>query len=296
MNIVLGGTGLIGGAIVQALMSRGRSAGILSRTKPKEVNQQSNCIYFQGRPGDRDFKCALAGANNLFISTFMYQSENTFDLEKYFERFAFDLCGVYLDNIVLISSASVYVDGVEEGPVSELYPTAPNTGYGQFKLKEEQMIIDFLGKHAEQIFLIRPSSVFGMRHDNVFSRGLVGSLARAAIQSEIFVVDTSEEVIRDYIRADYLAEAILNLMDKSPGGTFNIGGDPVSLAELLTLSVNIFGDRLRIRKELKHPSKRSRFVLSSEKALWLLGSIQPVPSFNIIEDYFKQCVSVDGSV
>jgi len=141
--------------------------------------------------------------------------------------------------IYLSSGGTIYGNTNKRQPIREDCPKNPISSYGLVKLIAEHYIRIILSATDICSFVLRPSNVYGEWQNLVRPQGIIGYCLKALAQDSTIVLYGDGSVVRDYLYAGDLSEAIwLCLNDRivKPGEirTFNVGSNQgISLMELL---------------------------------------------------------------
>jgi nucleoside-diphosphate-sugar epimerase len=141
--------------------------------------------------------------------------------------------------VVFLSGAIVYEDSIDDG-ITETFPVAP-VGFGGFyrttKLLAEETLRG-LGPLAENLIILRPTSIYGARlaHDKMLSR----FAGKAAAGDTIKVAPPWDDTINLVHAADVAAAAIAGL-EVGASGIFNIGGGLYTVPEIADACVAAAG-------------------------------------------------------
>jgi len=146
--LISGGAGYIGSHAAFALQAAGYRPVIVDNLSTGNGWAASFGVFEEGDIGDADFIRGLCAkyepAAALHFAAFIEVGESVHNPEKYIDnnrdkasRFfkTLNQCGV--KKTVFSSTAAVYGEVGDTGPISELYPTKPINPYGQSKLEAE---------------------------------------------------------------------------------------------------------------------------------------------------------------
>jgi len=148
--LISGGAGYIGSHAAFVLQAAGYKPIIdnLSTGNPWAAGFG---IFEQGDIGDVNFVKSICEKYEpiaaMHFAAFIEVGESVHNPAKYFEnnrdkasRFFRTLNACKVNKVVFSSTAAVYGDAGENGPISELYPTKPINPYGQSKMEAEAFL------------------------------------------------------------------------------------------------------------------------------------------------------------
>lgn len=221
LALVTGATGMVGGAIVRALLARGRAVRVLARTP-----QRARALFgpsVEVVPGDlldpRSLEVACRGVTDLFHSAAAVgDGEESVVLATNVEGTwhvlaAARACGVA--RVAFTSSVAVYGDGLPPD-VPEDAPLAPTGIYGISKVRGEALVREAVrsGLHA---VILRPCIVYGPG-DRYFTPQLA-----SALRFPVLPLPDGGTHLVDLVHADDVAAAHLLALDRgTPGAAYNV--------------------------------------------------------------------------
>jgi nucleoside-diphosphate-sugar epimerase len=145
-------------------------------------------------------------------------------------------------HVVLLSTGLVY--GQQPAPFVEEMTCAPRDPYAQSKLAAEAVVGAWSRATSGTATLLRPSVLYGA---DAAPAMLLVSLMRALRKEEPFAM-TAGEQLRDFLHVDDAAGAIVGLLERRQGGTFNLAsGESRTVREVAELSAVIAGRRHLLR-------------------------------------------------
>ncbi len=164
----------------------------------------------------------------------------------------------------LISSAGGLFEGVVN--VSKTTCPIPKRPYGQLKLAQENMALDFF---QEQTRIYRLSSVFGNSGINQ-RKGIITVLLRNALSCQMSNIYGSFDTKRDYVWVDDLSRFIVNkivLNNKSEESVFLLAsGKASSIFEIIEIVKKITNSKLMFKLD---------FVAENNQPIVFLPSVLP---------------------
>ena len=210
--VVPGASGFIGSRIIGAASGR-ISAAPLSGRQDADIPMTADDVVIT---------CALHP---------LYRSQDydpTYDLE----RTAAEAAARVGARVIMLSTRRVYPAESRWGARETDLATGDETPYGRNKARTEAHLIDTLG---DRVCILRLSNVFGFEYQaGATARasffGLL--LSRLKAQDEVYL-DVGPETRRDFVPAEWVAEAVVEAALAGAAGVFNIGGGtPLACGEI----------------------------------------------------------------
>lgn len=276
--LITGGTGFIGGHLIERLTQISHELISLSRKGPNITASEESAQRTRAITGDLlkpeslktlshlnsiDVLYHLAGANegeaeDLIRTNFI----GTFNLLRSLENTS-------IGKIVFTSTYAVYGETGEE-PVGEDHPPKPKTPYGLSKLCAEHYCRMWSENHGVKMISLRLSSVYGPRK----RAGVVYKYLQNALNHQPLVVYGSGKQTRDFVYIDDAVGALLLCLNYAPPETqiFNISsGRPIAMLDLISIIETVIGKRIAV--EFRSPPSTEVLTLTSnpERARRLLG-------------------------
>lgn len=127
---------------------------------------------------------------------------------------------------ILFSSSRVVYGRVEQGPITETYPTNPTSIYGAHKLTAERYYQIYHNDHGIRSVIARLTNPYGVRQQIKHSKySIPGWFMRLAMEGQPIKIFGVGSQVRDYIYIDDLAEALVALMGSNDvnDGIYNVG-------------------------------------------------------------------------
>lgn len=172
-------------------------------------------------------------------------SEQQFETELTTLRVALDAAAEGLGSskngsIFFASSAGGIYAGSADPPFSETTEPRPISGYGDFKLRAEQLVAQFCATTGTRAMIGRIANLYGPGQSLEKTQGLISHLALSQLRPIPVSIYVSLDTLRDYIYADDCAELVLDglrrVQDEPAGATIVkvlCSGQPASIATLL---------------------------------------------------------------
>jgi len=249
-QLVIGGSGFIGGRLTQALLDRGQRARIFDVLNP-ESNRQA-CEYVHGDVRDRNaISAAMAGADLVFHCAAQQpvSQKNTRTAAKLMQEVnaegtlnVLTAAKVHkISKVVYLSSSAIY--GIPaENPITERTEPHPIEDYGRSKLAAECYCRAFVADGLD-VTIVRPPPVMGEGRLGVFQI-LFDWISRGY---NIPVLGRGDQ-LQQWIHIDDCVDACLRAADSSGAGQYNIGA-PVerTLRQLLEGLIRHAGSVSKVR-------------------------------------------------
>ncbi len=278
MKLVLGGTGYIGSDIVNTLENLKIPLRVLSRKKGKVLLKQltNTELYFGSYSDQNVLNASLKNIECVYHLIHIFQenktSNNTTDNNlKYFKHFLKKAKKNDVKKIIYFSSAAVYGEKIDEDSTLENSDLNPINIYGKVKLEIENMLISFCKKNDINYLIIRPSSIFGKNSNGSMGKSIVHKLIHSLKKNELFTINGDGSSVRDYLHVNDLAKIAVGLELKNCKGIFNIGGQPFSINQIISLIEKNFNSKINVRFGHKKEDEVLRLVLNSSKTMGILG-------------------------
>jgi dihydroflavonol-4-reductase len=235
--LVTGGTGLVGGAIVRALLKRGRTVRVLVRDPGRAGGLLgANVDIAPGSLQDvGSLRAACRGIAEIYhvagtVDTHEHGAEEILDTNVEGTRRLLEAAQTAgVSRVVYTSSVSVYGDLLPLG-VAEDAPPAPAGVYGVSKVQAERLVRETVSAGLRAV-IVRPCIVYGPG-----DRYFVPQALRVVRLPVVPLPDGGRHVI-DLVHADDLATAHLLVMAAGQSGeAYNVtGGGRLQAGELIRL-------------------------------------------------------------
>jgi UDP-glucose 4-epimerase len=230
---VIGGSGFIGRAVVDALLARNRRVIVVGRSPlasplPAEVTYVINADSRHSAPL-REALNQVDEVINLAYATIPQTSfQHPVDdiVLNLPEAVAlFELCSTLaIRKFVGVSSGGTVYGRTLQGPVNEDYPTLPLSPYGITKLAIEKYAHMYFENRGLPAVAVRPSNAFGARQRPYVGQGFIGTAIASIIDGKTINLFGEQGTIRDYLYVKDMAEGIVSaLVDGVVGEVYNIG-------------------------------------------------------------------------
>jgi UDP-glucose 4-epimerase len=287
--LVLGSTGFIGSHLVEDLVRHGFEVRALirpgsSRRKLPDILERIEVVEGDFEDG-KALASAVEGCVIVFhlISTTVPSSSNRdpgSDVQANLVttvRFIETCRRADVKKIVFGSSGGAVYGASRVIPITEDFPTHPQSSYGIVKLAIEKYLQLYHHQYGLKYAVLRMGNVYGPRLPLSGEQNAVGAFLRSAYKQQPLTVWGDGSVLRDYIYVSDVVRAFrAALRERLPVGVFNVGTSVgTSLTELIQKIQVVTGQKLYVRWE---PSRRvdvPQNVLAIDRARNLL-SWQPI--------------------
>lgn len=250
--LVLGGSGFLGGYVVDELADAGHNVVSLDRYAESFRPVREGVVFYQADFGNRgELEEVLKGGVDVvvhMVSSTIPQSSNEdpiFDVQSNLvESIAlFEMCVKHGVRKVVFTSSGGTVYGIPQNDlISEEHPTSPLCSYGVTKLAIEQYLQLFYKLHGLKYHVLRLSNPYGPRQDPTKKQGAASVFMYRILKGKEVTVWGDGGVVRDFIYAADFAKACLLAVESIDVGVLNIGsGTGVSIRELLTTAERVTG-------------------------------------------------------
>lgn len=219
---VLGGTGFLGGYVIDKLREENKIPVVLTR---REINKKvKNCEYritdyskedLINKLNDIDGVVHLAAKRGSTGNVSEFHDNETLTQNLY------DVCSqLNITNIVYASTISVYSD-IDCLPWDEGHIPSPKLMYGVSKITCEYIGNIYSSKKGLNVKNLRFAHLYGFNEKNNY---MINRFFRQAFNKQQIVIETQSIAKREFLYAKDAAKAICcALQKKDISGTFNIG-------------------------------------------------------------------------
>ena len=258
--LVTGGLGFIGSNLVRRLVEVGAEVSVLDAMLPDQGGNSHNVWDVRARiqvhhgdlcdprvvnhlVGGVDYIFNLAGSVSHLDS--MQQPLRDLELNGVAQLTLLEACRHFNPRvkIVFTSTRQVY-GGPVYLPVDEQHRVAPLDINGINKLAAEHYHLLYHRVYGTRAVCLRLTNTYGPRqlvHHN--RQGFIAWFIRQAMDGDVIDLFGEGRQRRDINHVDDVVEALLlaGASEEAEGEVFNLGGDPVSLAELADELISITG-------------------------------------------------------
>ncbi|MDR1924863.1 MAG: NAD-dependent epimerase/dehydratase family protein [Planctomycetaceae bacterium] len=231
MNLVIGGSGFLGGEIVNQLVQRGEKVRILSRRKPDDL--ASGVEFYLGDVRDRaSLTEACRGIDTVFhtasIPSISVHWKPFYETNVVGVQNIIDACfETHVRKLIYTSSASVTFDCTSQPASDESlpYPKKWLAHYPHSKAIAEKLILDLSGTSELLTCSIRPHLIIGVR-----DRHLIPRLLDRARRGRLFRVGDGTNMI-DIVFVENAAAAHIQAADALTDKNSPVNGNPYFISQ-----------------------------------------------------------------
>lgn len=248
--LVTGGTGLVGGQLIEDLMERGHSPStiraLVRRQSDTTFLQKSGVQLCYGDVLDREslnaavreveivFHCAAAvdeRRKDLFWPVNFNGTEQMLEAAR--------RAGV--NKFIHVSTIGIY-GLLQKTPATEDHPKNPLRPYAVAKLAAEEKVWEYYRTHGLKSVALRPTAIIGER-DRTITKRLV-NLARKKV---VPVIDGGKARVSFVHVKDVTSALILaSECENAVGNAYNVEGFSAPIREVIQFFIEVIGGRARI--------------------------------------------------
>lgn len=217
-RVLVLGAGFIGSAVVPALIDRGHSVVVVTRSHPAPEREQllGEARVVVSEHWLEVLPNLLAEADDLIYCVGSASpTESEVDPARDITAVLPPLVKVLellrlhpSTRLTFLSSGGTVYGDNPALPLSEQALTQPISSYGILKLACENYIHMYAQLHSVEARILRAANPYGPTQDSSTGQGLVARLFRNAIRGEAVVLFGGGKAVRDYLHVDDLAAAI----------------------------------------------------------------------------------------
>ena len=284
MNIlVLGGSGFLGGHLIDGLLAEGHCVTSVDVAKERYRQTPSQVNFIEADFGNRGDLANAFGAKQYdvvvhLVSTTLPLTSNMdplFDIStNLIESVALlDLCIKYnVKKFVFFSSGGTVYGNTDISPISEEHPTLPICSYGIVKLAFEKYIQMYHHLYGIDYSILRISNPYGPRQDPRKMQGAVGVFIDKILKNEKITIWGDGSVIRDYIFVGDVIKAALLAINTKESFLANIGSSSaLTLNQLIKTIESVLGVSAEVEYQDARKFDTQRMVLDCNLAKSKMG-------------------------
>jgi UDP-glucose 4-epimerase len=296
---VLGGTGLIGTAIVRRLLDEGCSVQVLARRPPTERSAPllEGATVLVGSAADPTaLRAAINGAEHVVDALGApHPADSARAPLAQFDAEIPILLGV-LDELrrrpgvgftYLSSGGAIYGD-VDTLPVPESTECHPVSPYGVTKLAAERYVL--MAAHADGVDarILRVANAYGALQRPRTGQGVVAALLDAAVTSAPVQLFGDGSAVRDFVDVRDVAKAVATLSGRADTpSVVNVGsGTGHRMTEVIEIVESVTGTKIAVQHAAARPSDVRAVVLDVVR-LKALMSWEPITLERGIQDMWE---------
>jgi len=275
--LILGGSGFLGSHAVDRFLEAGNEVTVYDLSSERYRRKPSRVKYYIGDLGNvgalEEVISVGFDAVLHFVSTTTPKSSNTspeFDIQSNVINTVhmLDLCVKHkVQKVVFLSSGGTIYGNIGDAPsVTEQHPVHPLCSYAVSKLSIEHYLHIYRQLHGLDFVSLRVSNPFGERQNPEAALGAATVFLHRAINDQPIEVWGDGSVIRDFIYAGDVADAVYLATTKPISGIFNAGsGVGLSLRQLIDEIATALNVTPRVQWMPGRPFDVPRIVLDSTK-------------------------------
>ena len=273
--LLIGATGLCGGAVGERLLKDGWSvrAHLRPGRNRQDLTFAADEIAFGGLLSQAELEAAMANIDIvLYFASSSVPATSARDPTIEFESslvclnntlLAMSRAGV--PRIVFPSSGGT-VYGPVETEATEDQPLAPTSGYGLGKVLSEETIKFYARTHGLTYTILRLTNVYGSAKRRHSPQGVIDIFLDDALNGRISQIWGSLDIERDYLFVDDMAGAVSAVLQTEAGVAeiFNVGaGESVALSEVVSVIQKVTDGRHRFELDPAKPQGVKRSAIDS---------------------------------
>ncbi len=308
---VTGGAGYIGSVTSEMLLNQGHKVTIfdsLERGHRDAVDPRAKFVKGDLRERDSILKAMKAAKPDavMHFAAYALVGESMEDPNLYFrnnvvggQNLVEAMRAADVPKIIFSSTCATYGQP-KKMPMAEDLPQCPQNPYGESKLMFEKILAWCGDRYGLKSVFLRYFNAAGASgkygEDHTPESHLIPNVLFVALGKrknvKIFGDDyptPDGTCIRDYIHIADLAQAHILAVEKDVAGPFNLGnGDGYSVKEVVDISREITGRRIKADIAPRRPGDPARLIASAKKAHKVLGWRPQYPDLRqIIESAWK---------
>jgi len=291
--LLTGGAGFIGSHVVDRLVGKGYSIGVVDNLSTGNLANISGHVnrglvdFVKADVRDRDVIGKLvhdvdAVIHLAAIVSVPFSLENpglTYEVNVEGTRGLLGSCvrsGV--KKFIFVSSCSVY-GSPRYLPVDEVHPTCPISSYAVSKLEGERCCGEFVDRSGLDVVVLRLFNVYGSRQASGEYSGVISKFLERAERGQPLVIYGDGSQTRDFVHVTDVANAMLALVQGGAAeGVFNVGyGKGVSIGDLAKTVLNLSGRDCGIIHEPSRDGDIAHSVADTSKAREAFAYAPKVP-------------------
>ena len=211
MKLLVVGRGLLGKGVLRCSSQDQRyPAGTIDWHEPSQARQQlAELAVSFGRSIDGPWRLAwCAGAGVVGTSDAQFADEQSY-LETFLDGLRDAPVGQAASGGVFFASSAGGVFGAgSSGWITEESPESPASAYGQSKLVQERMVVDWSANTGVPALIGRISNLYGPGQNLAKPQGFISQLLRSMLVRRPFQLRASGDTERDFIHVDDAAARI----------------------------------------------------------------------------------------
>lgn len=276
--LVIGGNGLLGYGTTKCLYTRGWKVKSLDRVKLENGQAVKGVDYVVGDLFDVEtLHNALTDADTVFyfMSSTIPKSNDDFlndEIDKTLHTLDYVLQEMVKQNVrqfIFPSSGGAVYGNLNDGVAVEDAILVPKTSYGMGKMLSEQILSYYHTKHGLNSAVLRIGNVYGSPLYRNRQQGVIDVFIQKALEgTPVTIWGNAEDVVRDYIFLDDVADAIEAVAEENKDGVqvFNVGsGVGITLHEVISCINTLLDCPMQVTYDNSIKNEVERIVLCIDK-------------------------------
>jgi UDP-glucose 4-epimerase len=278
-NVIIGGGGFLGSHLSEVLLANGQDVIVFDRPDARYLEfsrQRGAKIVIGDFLNPVDIRHAIINCDVVYhlVSATVPKISNddpSFDVQANVIgtlQLLIEMSNARVPKIVFASSGGTVYGDPQEIPIKESHPTDPTCSYGICKLTIEKYLHLFWLLNGMDYRIARISNAYGERQPVTGTQGVIANFMDKALRNEEIVIWGDGSIIRDYIHASDIANALM-MISRHEGDPkiYNIGfGHGRSLIDIIDIIQNITHRELRRKLLPSRPFDVKKNILDISRA------------------------------
>lgn len=278
--LVTGGTGFIGSFVVKKLLEKSFDVNVLAHSGNFKnlKGYEDQFSFFQGDFGDTTvLDKALEGVETVVHLAWSTVPENAtknpiFDIQSNLISgitFLKSMVDANVKKVVFISSGGTVYGNSDLEVIPESHPLNPISAYGISKMTFEKYLGFYENQFGLDYTVLRVANAYGPFQNLDKNQGVIGTWLNKLKNNHPIHIWGDGSVVRDYIYAEDIAEAVLlSAQKESMKGIYNVGsGEGNSLNDIISILKQLSDSKLEVVYQPGRAFDVQKNVLDNTKLL-----------------------------